>query len=82
MPALKQEGFVSKPAAKDAASSAPDIDAEVELALMICGDARAALKATLIANGYLEEELERVREMQSAGYGRGRIRRIPKRKIK
>lgn len=57
--------------AVQAPSTAPDIEAEVDLAIMICdGDVRAALKATLIANAFLEEEAERIKEMVSAGYTR------------
>ena len=59
-------------------STAPDIEAEADLAIMLCdGDVRAALKATLIANAYLEDEVERIREMLSTGYGRGKVRKVP-----
>jgi hypothetical protein len=46
------------------------------------GDVRAALKATLVANAFLEHELERITEMLSAGYGRGRERKPAKRQPK
>ena len=73
---------MSEPAVnKEIASTAPDIDAEAELAIMICdGDARAALRATLVANAYLEAELDRVKEMVSAGYGRGQVHAAPRRR--
>jgi hypothetical protein len=46
----------------------PDVEAEVDAAIVVCdGDIRAALRATLVANAYLEAELERVLEMVSAG---------------
>ena len=49
-----------------------DIEAEVDEAIAICGgDMRAAVRATLVANAYLEAELDRVIEMVSRGYGRG-----------
>jgi hypothetical protein len=53
-----------------------DFEAETEEAIALCdGDVRAALKATLVANAYLESELERIVEMLSAGYGRGLVRK-------
>jgi hypothetical protein len=69
---------VSEPAVKEEVAAAPDIDAEVEEAIKVCdGDIRAALRATLVANAYLEGELERVLEMVSTGYGRGKVRQPP-----
>ena len=57
------------------------IDEEVEAAIRICdGDVRAALRATLVANAFLERRLEKVLEMISAGYGRGKLRAVPKTK--
>jgi hypothetical protein len=65
-------------AAKELPPTAPDIDAEADLAIMICdGDVRAALKASLVANAFLEQEVERMRQMQSAGYGAARCARCP-----
>jgi len=56
-----------------------DIEAEADEAIALCdGDIRAALKATLVANAYLEAELERVLAMISAGYGRRKVRRLSK----
>lgn len=57
-----------------------DLENETDEAIIICGgDMRAALKATLIANAFLEHELERIKAMLSAGYGRGRVRKPAKR---
>ena len=54
----------------------PDIESEVEQALAICGgDALAALRATLIANAFLERRVELLLAGQSAGYARGRVRK-------
>jgi hypothetical protein len=51
-------------------------EAEVDEAIAICGgDVRAALRATLIANAYLEAEIERLTESISIGFARGRIRK-------
>ncbi|MGE0522121.1 MAG: hypothetical protein AB7O60_03675 [Variibacter sp.] len=57
-----------------------DFENETDEAIIICGgDVRAALKATLVANAFLEAELARVTEMVSAGYGRGQVRKPAKR---
>ena len=56
------------------------LEAEVDEAIAICGgDVRAALRATLIANAYLESELERLTEAISTGFARGQVRRPPQR---
>lgn len=49
---------------------------------MCDGDVRAALEATLVANAYLEAELEHVLEMVSAGYCRGKVRSNHGRSVK
>ena len=57
-------------------SEAETAEAEVDEAIAVCGgDARAALRATLIANAYLEAEIERLAEAISTGFARGRIRK-------
>lgn len=57
-----------------------DFEAETDEAIEFCdGDMRAALKATLIANAFLQSKLERITAMLSAGYGRGRDRKPAKR---
>jgi hypothetical protein len=40
---------------------------------------RAALRTTLVANAYLEAEIERLTEAISAGFARGRMRKAPQR---
>ena len=56
------------------------VEAEVAEAIASCGgDVRAALRATLIANAYLETEIERLTEAISTGFGRGRMRKAPQR---
>ena len=56
------------------------VEAEVAEAIAICGgDVRAALRATLIANAYLEAEIERLTEAISTGFARGRMRKAPQR---
>ena len=47
------------------------IDDEVQEALTICrGDAMAALRITLIANAFLEAQIDELKEQVSAGYAR------------
>ena len=56
------------------------LEAEVEEAIATCGgDVRAALRASLIANVYLEAEIERLTEAISTGFARGRMRKPPQR---
>ena len=66
------------------ADAAGLLEAEVEEAIALCGgDVRAALRATLIANAYLDTEIERLIDAISAGFVRGRMRKPPQRmKIK
>jgi hypothetical protein len=53
-----------------------DFEAETDEAIAVCGgDVRTALRASLIANAFLEEQLGIVVEMVSAGYGRGTVRK-------
>ena len=52
------------------------LEAEVDEAIATCGgDVRAALRATLIANRYLEAEIERLTGAISTGFARGRMRK-------
>jgi hypothetical protein len=56
------------------ASDTPDpLEAAVEQAIAICdGDLRAALRAALVANSFLIDEVERLRRAASFGFARGR----------
>ena len=65
---------------KSEAETAALVEAEVDEAIATCGgDVRAALRATLIANAYLEVEIERLTEAISTGFARGRMRKPPQR---
>lgn len=56
-------------------TAADEIDAGVEAAIRACdGDARAAVKALVIANHFLEAELESAVKRLSAGYVHGKLR--------
>ena len=70
----------SQPSKKSEAEAAALVEAEVDEAIATCGgDVRAALRATLIANAYLEAEIERLTEAVSTGFSRGRMRKAPQR---
>jgi hypothetical protein len=52
------------------------LEIEVQEAIDLCGgDARAALRATLIANAFLQSEVERLVATVSTGFARGQVRR-------
>jgi hypothetical protein len=66
--------------ATEADCSTPELEAEVDEATRMCGgDVRAALRATLVANAYLDAEVERLTEAVSTGFARGRMRKPPQR---
>ena len=55
------------------------LEAEVDEAIALCGgDVRAALRVTLVANAYLEAEVERLTEAISTRLARGRMRKAPR----
>jgi hypothetical protein len=50
----------------------------VQEALAICGgDAIAALRITLIANAFLQAEIDRLSAAVSSGFARGKVRKVP-----
>jgi hypothetical protein len=66
----------SRPLEIDPAST---LEAEVDDAIALCGgDTRAALRATLLANAFLETQLELLSEVASAGFSRGKLQRRAK----
>jgi len=65
---------------KSEADTTALLEAEADEAIGACGgDVRAALRATLMANAYLEAEIERLTEAISTGFARGRMRKAPQR---
>jgi hypothetical protein len=55
-----------------AAEEALALDAAVDAAIAACGgDARAAVRALIVANNYLEAEVKRLAEAVSSGFTRG-----------
>jgi hypothetical protein len=58
-----------------------DLELAVEQAIEACGgDAREAVKALIVANGFLETQLDELRRKVSIGYARGRLPRARERK--
>ena len=50
------------------------LEADVDAAIALCnGDVRAALRAALVYNDFLERKLETMRAMVSSGYTRRKI---------
>ena len=51
-----------------------DLDAAADQAIAACGgDAREAVKALIVANDFLEAQLDEVRSKVSSGFARGRL---------
>jgi hypothetical protein len=61
------------------AETAALVEAELDDAIATCG---GDVRATLIANAYLEAEIERLTQAISTGFARGRMRRAPQRVTK
>jgi hypothetical protein len=50
------------------------LEAEVDEAIATCGgDTRATIRVLLVANRYLENEIERLQQAVSAGYSRRKV---------
>ena len=53
---------------------ADQLEAAADQAIAACdGDAREAVKALIVANAFLETELEKLRTSVSTGYARGKL---------
>jgi hypothetical protein len=62
------------PRADDPQSDADQLEAATDAAIAACGgDAREAVKALIVANHFLENELEKLRASVSPGYARGKL---------
>jgi hypothetical protein len=58
----------------DKAERTDPLEAAVEHAIALCdGDVRAALRAALVYNEFLERKLDMMRGMVSSGYTRGKV---------
>jgi hypothetical protein len=57
-------------------SDAEQLEAAADQAIAACGgDAREAVKALIVANAFLETDLEKLRAAVSMGYARGTLPR-------
>jgi hypothetical protein len=57
-------------------SDADQLEAAADQAIAACGgDAREAVKALIVANQFLETDLEKLKAAVSTGYARGRVPR-------
>ena len=55
-------------------SDTDQLQAAADQAIAACGgDAREAVKALIVANHFLETELEKLRAATSTGYARGKL---------
>jgi hypothetical protein len=69
---------VTEPARTNASPTAADpIEDEVQEALAICGGDAMRLRITLIANAFLEAEVDRLSAAVSSGFARGKVRKAP-----
>ena len=66
----------AEPSEASSRCPAPSWEASVDAVVALCdGDQRAALRALVAANDYLNAEVERLQAMISNGYARGRAAR-------
>ncbi len=55
------------------------VDDDIRQVLEICkGDYKAALRLVLLANAFYQQEIERLKQEASAGYGRGKVHKSKK----
>ena len=66
--------MVSQPLPNPEQSDTDPLEAAADQAIATCGgDAREAVKALIVANHFLETELEKLRAGVSTGYARGKL---------
>ena len=65
---------MSQPLPNPEQSDTDQLEAAADQAIAACGgDLREAVKALIVANHFLESELEKLRAAVSAGYARGKL---------
>jgi len=65
---------VSQPLPNPEQSDADQLEAAADQAIAACGgNLREAVKALIVANHFLETELEKLRAAVSTGYARGKL---------
>jgi hypothetical protein len=66
--------MVSQPLPNPEQSDTDQLEAAAHQAIAACGgDAREAVKALIVANHFLETELDKLRAAASTGYARGKL---------
>ena len=66
--------MVSQPLPNPEQSDADQLEAAADQAIAACdGDAREAIKALIVANHFLETELEKLHAAVFTGYARGKL---------
>jgi hypothetical protein len=66
---------------KQSSPALDDLETAADQAIAACGgDAREAVKALIVANDFLETQLDGLRRKVSTGYARGRLPGARKRK--
>ena len=66
--------MVSRPLPNPEQSDTDQLETAADYAIAVCcGDARDAIKALIVANHFLETELEKLRAAVSTGYARGKL---------
>jgi hypothetical protein len=68
------DGFSRMSSAPNPQSDADQLEAAADQAIAACGgDVREAVKALIVANHFLESDLEKLRAAVSTGYARGKL---------
>jgi hypothetical protein len=68
------KGFPEMSSAPNPQSDADQLEAAADQAIAACGgDAREAVKALIVANHFLETDLEKLKSAVSIGYARGKL---------
>jgi hypothetical protein len=69
-----REGIFEMSSAPNPQSDADQLEAAADQAIAACGgDAREAVKALIVANQFLETDLEKLRAAVSMDYARGKL---------
>jgi hypothetical protein len=67
------------PSTPNPQSDADQLEAAADQAIATCGgDAREAVKALIVANQFLETDLEKLKAAVSMGYARGKLFEVAK----
>ncbi|WP_036052412.1 hypothetical protein [Bradyrhizobium sp. URHD0069] len=70
---------MSQSAAPNPQADAGQLEEATDQAIAACGgDVRDAVKALIVANGYLEAEVRELRAAVSSGYARGKFEPAPR----